>query len=94
MHTATEQPTAPAKTMPLYNALRQLASDPGDAVLDAGTQASIRTLNSGVRQWTRQITDPEMIRKHQARLIAALQAMADALEQEEVSADAVQGEAA
>ena len=73
---------------PLSTALRDLAAmDPDDPVLCAGVAASIRTLNEGVYQQTRLCGDPDLARKHRARLLNALAAMADALVMEELSAD-------
>ena len=73
-------------TQRLSHAIRTLAlCDHADLALAAGVAASVRTLNEGVYQWTKQCADAETLRKHRARLVAALHAIADALEQEELT---------
>lgn len=76
--------TAPPQTTPLSQAIRDLAADPNDPVLLAGVSASVQTLNGGVYRWTSKCGDADLNRKHKARLVAALHAIADALEQEEL----------
>ena len=73
---------------PLSTAVRDLAAmDPDDPVLRAGVAASVRTLTEGITWQARRCDDPDMTRKHRARLLAALGAMADALAVEERGAD-------
>jgi len=73
-------------TSSLSQAIRNLAeTEHDDPVILAGVSASVRTLNEGVYQWTRECDNPELARKHRARLIAALLGIADALEQEEAT---------
>lgn len=68
----------------LSAAIADLAdADAADPALHAAVLASVATLNEGVVQMTTAAHDPETIRKHRARLRAALRAMAAVIREEE-----------
>jgi hypothetical protein len=64
----------------LATALIELSErPPDDPVMRRAITASVRTLNDGVTQITAAVYDGDARRKHHARLVAALRAMAEAL---------------
>jgi hypothetical protein len=76
------------ETHPLSVAVADLAALPDDdPVFHAGTLASAATLTVGIVQRTCAVTDERTIRKHAARLRAALRGMAMVLREEEGDAD-------
>ena len=61
--------------------LIELAARPSDdPVIRRAVTASVRTLNGGITQITSAVNDPAVRGKHHARLVAALKAMAEAVE--------------
>lgn len=61
--------------------LRALADEPVDSpVMNKAVRASVATLNAGVTQQTSMCDNPELMRKHHARLSAALKELAAELE--------------